>query len=191
MPPPATPAQKVSALSARFTTAGFAHAFGGDVAVEALVQRWPIVRIDLHVFAPPREAAAVLARLAVLGLAADRAAATDRIAVRGGLELDFAGTPLQLRFGVDGLHALAQPRLRRVPFAERYVSVLSAEDLLLEAALAERPAGGPTPSALAAALGPDLDRAYLRRAIAALGGAGPLQDLATLLSGPVAEAPPR
>lgn len=190
MAPPSTPARKVSALAARFTTAGIAHAFGGDVAVGALAQARAIARIDLHVFTPPREAAAVLARLAVLGLAADRAGATDRIAVRGALELDFAGTPLQLRFGVDGLHALAQPRLRRVPFAERYVYVLSAEDVLLEAALAEGRAGGPTPSALAAALGPGLDLAYLRRAIPELGGRGPLQELAALLSGPSLEALP-
>ena len=188
MEPPATSPEKVSALAGRFTTAGFGHAFGGEVALAALARPREVSRIDLHVFSPPREAPAVLARLAVLGLALDRASAAERIAVRGVLELAWAGTPLSLRFGTDGLHALARPRVRRVPFADRFVYVLSAEDVVLEHALAAR--GGPAPElfAVAAALGADLDATYLRRALAQLDAPGALPDLERLLAAGTSKA---
>lgn len=177
MAAPATPEEKVSALAARFTTAGFGHAFGGDVALAALTQTRPVSRIDLHLFAAPPEAPAVLARLAVLGLPLDRASAIDRIAVRGALEVRWAGTPLGLRFGLDGLHALARPRVRRVPFAERFVYVLSAEDVALEMALAAGAGQGAAFASLSAALFTELDHAYLRRALALLDPSGPLPEL--------------
>lgn len=169
MAPPASVADRVAALAARFTTAGYPHAFGGEVALAAHAGARPLTGVVLHVFAPSREAAAVLARLAVLGLEVDRSDAADRIAVHGLAALAWGGTPLAIHFGTDGLHALARPRVRRVPFGDRYLYVLSAEDLVLEQVLADAGGGTARSAEIAAALGPDLDAAYLRFALASLG----------------------
>jgi hypothetical protein len=187
MQPPSTPAAKVSALAARFTTAGYPHAFGGDVALAAHAGCSDAARIDLHVFVAPRESPAILARLAVLGLAIDRAAAIERIAVRGALDLDWAATPLSLRFGVDGLHALARPRVRRIPFADRFIVVLSPEDVLLERALAARRLASPRVEVSAEAFRGDLDVAYLRRSLAALDSAPPVPEIERLLAARAAD----
>jgi hypothetical protein len=167
MAPLTSPAEKVTLLASRFTTAGYAHAFGGQVALAAHAGARALDRIDLHVFAEPREAEAVLARLAAVGVALERTEAKERIAVRGQAELAWDGTPLGLRFGTDGLHGLARPRVRRVPFAERWIYVLSAEDLLLASSLSA--AGDGELSEIVAALGRELDAGYVRAAVSQLG----------------------
>lgn len=169
---------KVSALALRFTTAGIPHAFGGEVAWAAHVRPQPPSRIDLHVFLPVREAPAVLARLAVLGLAMPRAEIETQLVRTRCAEWRWGPTPLALRFGVDGLHALAQPRIRRVPFGERFVYVLSAEDLVLAAAL--RPSGVPLHD-LVSGVGCELDLRYVARSLDALGASGPPPELAGLI----------
>jgi hypothetical protein len=165
----ASPTEQVAALAGRFTTAGFPHAFGGAVALCAHLRGQALDRIDLHVFLAPREAEAVLVRLAVLGVAMDRAEVLKSASIRGRVELAFGATPLALVFGVDDLHRLAQPRVRRVPFAERWIYVLSAEDLVLAKALAEPGAAAAQLEKLVDAFGADLDLAYLRQAFAQLG----------------------
>jgi hypothetical protein len=209
MHPLAAPAEKIAALAARFTTAGFAHAFGGAVALSAHggaaalpahtgavavatrtgtvafsahTRPCPLPGIDLHVFSAPRDADAVLARLAVLGLDMDRAELRQRVAIRGRVELDWGPTPLRVNFGVDGLHALARPRVRRVPFETRWIYVLSAEDLVLASALASPGGGRAELEALVAALGGDLALDYVRRSLVQLGAHGPISALERVIS---------
>jgi hypothetical protein len=182
MHPLATPAEKVTALAARFTTGGFAHAFGGAVALSAHAGPCALPRIDLHVFSAPRDADAVLARLAVLGLDMDRAEMRQRVAIRGHVELAWGPTPLGVSFGLDGLHALARPRVRRVPFDTRWIYVLSAEDLVLASALASPGGGRAELEGLVAALGGDLALDYVRRSLVQLGAHAPIPALERVIS---------
>ncbi len=160
---------KVGALASRFARADIPHAFGGEVALAAHGGPRSFWRIDLHVFLPPGDADAVLARLAVLGIAVRRREALSRIASRRRIDVLWGETPLMLAFGLDGLHALAPRRLRRVPLGERWIQVLSAEDLVLASWLALPRLPAAAVDAMVAAAGDELDRAYLVRASEALG----------------------
>jgi hypothetical protein len=161
--------QKVGRLASRFARADIPHAFGGEVALAAHGGPRPFSRIDLHVFLAPREADAVLARLAVLGIAVRRREALARIASRRRIDVVWGETPLMLAFGLDGLHGLVSRRLRRVPLGERWVQVLSVEDLVLASRLALPRLPAAAVDAMVAAAGEELDRAYLVRASEALG----------------------
>lgn len=165
----ATALERVEALASRFTRADIPHAFGGEVALCAHGGLRSFSRIDLHVFQAPRDAEAVLARLAVLGIAVRRREVLARIAFRHRIDLVWGETPLMLAFGLDGLHGLAKRRARRVPLGRRWIQVLSAEDLVLASWLALPRLPAAEVDALVAAAGEELDRAYLVRAAESLG----------------------
>lgn len=174
--------EKVTALAARFTTAGLPHAFGGALALAAHTGPRPVARIQLHFFVEPREAEPVLARLAVLGVAMERGEVLERIAIRRRVELGWGATPVVLDFGTDGLHELARPRVRRVPFDSRWIYVLSAEDLVLASALSEASDAREELGELLTAAGLELDLDYLRQGLRQLGPAHPPAALERLLA---------
>jgi len=180
---------KVSALAARFHTGGLPHAFGGEVALASQAPQAPAGSIDLHVFLPGTEAPAVLARLAVLGIDLRRQDAAHEIRRSRRVRWQWGPTQLALRFGCDGFHELARARVRRVPWAGRFICVLSAEDLLVEAALQP---GRTDLEGLAdriAAAWPELDRAYVEDGLRRLGAEAPPPALLRLLALPEPGAP--
>jgi hypothetical protein len=113
-------------------------ALGGALALAYATEEPRATRdIDVNVFVPAADAARVFEALPA-GVAhdgADLAAAVTDEQVR----LWWDDTPLDLFFSADAFHAEVAGRCREVPFADRRVRVLCAEDLAVFKAMFDRP----------------------------------------------------
>lgn len=113
------------------------HAFGGALALAYWAEPRATIDIDVNVFVPPDEVAAVLDPLAALG--AEIGGAAEEIARDGQTRVQWAGTPLDLFFAYDAFHHAADTAAVDVPFADARIRVLSAEHLTVCKAVFDRP----------------------------------------------------
>lgn len=107
-----------------------AHAFGGAIALAYYAEPRATVDIDLNVFVAELQADRVLEPLRGLGVATEADAAQE-VAAAGQIRLWWETTPVDLFFRYDPFHDAAEAAVRRVPFADTTIPILSAEHLVV------------------------------------------------------------
>jgi hypothetical protein len=156
-------ADKVLLLEEGCTGRGIPHAFGGAIALAYYATPRATIDIDLNVFVPTERADDVLGLLADLGAEPPAEAERARLVRDGQARVRWQGTPVDLFFAYDALHASCLERRRTLPFGDgETLHVLSAEDLAIFKALFDRDKDWRDLEELVFALGPELDAAYAR-----------------------------
>jgi hypothetical protein len=141
---PLSPEGKTLAVDQVLAGAGIRHAIGGAIALGLYAEPRPIRDIDVNVFVPPRRRAEVEDTLAPLA----------------------EGVPIHLFFSEDALHEVMPAAVRRVPFADSTIPIVSPEHLLIRKAMLNRPKDWPDIESLLASATPfDLDEieSWVRR----------------------------
>lgn len=116
---------------------GVPHAFGGALALAYYAEPRATQDIDLNVFVDGSRAAAVLDRLAPLGVVTADAATTA--SSDGQVRVHWGRTPVDLFFAYDRFHDAARRAARAVPFAGTRISVLAPEHLVVCKVVFDRP----------------------------------------------------
>ena len=111
------------------------HAFGGALALAYYAEPRATIDIDLNVFVPPTQAAAVLGVLAPLGVHGS----IELAPADGQVRLWWGNNPVDLFFSYDRLHDAAAKAVRTVPFAETAIPILSANHLVVFKTVYDRP----------------------------------------------------
>jgi hypothetical protein len=114
------------------------HAFGGALALAYYAEPRSTVDIDVNVFVPSAESAAAITALAPLGIDADQRSLDDARRL-GQVRLRWNDTPVDLFFSYDPFHDAAARAVRRVPFADATIPILSAEHLTVCKVVFDRP----------------------------------------------------
>lgn len=134
--PEPTLVDKVVAIHAALEDAGIPHAIGGALALAFYGEPRTTVDIDVNVFMPPSESAAVGEVLGQLGVALDRMPMAER---DGQVRLWWGRTPVDLFFAYDEVHQTMAAGVVQVPFAGIDLPILRAEDLVFCKAVFDRP----------------------------------------------------
>jgi len=113
------------------------HAFGGALALAYHAEPRATVDIDLNVFVPSGRAGEALEPLRELGVDTEGAAAA--IGRDGQARVMWQETPVDLFFAYDRFHDAAQKTVRRVPFGDAFIAVLSPEHLTVCKVVFDRP----------------------------------------------------
>lgn len=104
------------------------HAFGGALALAYYAEPRATIDIDINVFVPTADCAAVVRPLLRLGVEIDDEA-LELVARDGQARVFWEATPLDLFFAYDAFHDAAAAARRKVPFAARTIWILSPEHL--------------------------------------------------------------
>ena len=129
---------QVVAVADALDTSVVPWAFGGALALAYATREPRGTRdIDVNVFVAAAQAQAVFAALpdGVVSTSSDAAAAE----AEGQVRLWWEKTPIDVFFAVDRFRHEVYARCRRVPFADRMIPVLCAEDLAVFEAMFDRP----------------------------------------------------
>lgn len=154
---------KVLAVDRALAEAGIAHAIGGAIAFAYYGEPRATLDIDVNVFAPTDRWPETAAALAPLGI--------DVAVDEGELHRDreakpmWDRNPVHLFFSFDELHAAMPAAVRRVPFADGTIPIVSPEHLMIRKAMLDRSKDWPDVEAILVAQTPlDLDavRSWLR-----------------------------
>jgi nucleotidyltransferase AbiEii toxin of type IV toxin-antitoxin system len=129
--------EKVVAIHERLTRAKTAHAFGGALALAYYAEPRATIDIDLNLFVSPTSYASVEKNLAELGVSDGG----DPVAVErdGQCRLRWEDTPVDLFFAYDDLHDAMRRAIRKEPFGETTIPILSPEHLLVCKTIFNRP----------------------------------------------------
>jgi hypothetical protein len=129
--------EKILAIHGRLQESKTPHAFGGALALAYYAEPRATIDVDLNVFLAPSSYEAVRAGLAALSVGGG----PERRAVErdGQCRLWWGRTPIDLFFAYDALHEAMRTALRREPFAEASIPVLSPEHLIVCKAVFNRP----------------------------------------------------
>jgi hypothetical protein len=136
MPEPSLP-EKIVAIDVALDEAKIAHAFGGALALAYYAEPRATIDVDVNLFSSPQAHPEVLGALAPLGVEAPDAAASE-IERDGQSRWWWGRTPVDLFFAYDDLHDAMRDALRRVPFGEDRIPILSAEHLVVCKAIFDR-----------------------------------------------------
>jgi hypothetical protein len=130
-------AQKLLAVDDALTDAGFAHAFGGAIALAYCTEEPRGTRdLDVNVFARPSRAADVL-RAFPRGVSVDDDAI--RVARREGqVRVWWDDTPIDVFLDAHRFHRQVAEGVRAVPFSGREIPVLGCTALVVFKALFDR-----------------------------------------------------
>lgn len=129
--------EKALALDEALDDARIGHAFGGALALAFHIMEPRGTRdIDLNVFVPTSDARAVLSSLptAVAWTPRD----LDEIARNGQVRVFWDDTPVDLFFVTHPFHTNAATHTELVPFADREIPILAADDLAVFKAFFDR-----------------------------------------------------
>ena len=121
-------AERIIAIHAALATVP--HAFGGALALAYYAEPRATIDIDLNVFLPVERYDDVAAPLRTLGVNMDDEAAA-LVARDGQARVWWDETPVDLFFAYDAFHDAAARALRRVPFADGEIPILSPEHLVV------------------------------------------------------------
>lgn len=135
MSEPALP-DKVVAVGRGLDAARIRHAFGGALALAYYAEPRATIDVDVNLFCPPGEHARVRSALDPLGVDWN----VDLIALErdGQCRVWWGRTPIDLFFAYDPFHEAMKRSLRRVPFGEETIPILSPEHLLVCKAVFDR-----------------------------------------------------
>lgn len=129
-------AEKVVAIDAAL--AEVPHAFGGALALAYYAEPRATADVDVNVFVPVERAEEALGPLRSLGVAVDEPRVVETIARDGQARAWWGRTPVDLFFAYDPFHDAAARAVRRVPFAEGEIPILSASHLAVCKAVFDR-----------------------------------------------------
>ncbi len=120
--------EKIVLLHDSLVEGDVAHAFGGALALGwCVTDARGTVDVDVNIFAPPDDVAAVLAHLPTqVGWDDDDVAVLER---DGQARLWWDGTPIDLFFNTTDFHEQAAARARWEPFSGRELPFLACRDL--------------------------------------------------------------
>jgi hypothetical protein len=135
MSEPSLPDKLISVDDA-LTAAKVAHAFGGALALAYYAEPRATADIDVNVFCAVEQYPAVATALAELGV--DAVTDLEKLNRSGQCRLRWGRTPIDLFFAYDRLHDEMARDLRRVPFAEAQIPILSPEHLMICKAVFDR-----------------------------------------------------
>ena len=119
--------------------AGVGHAFGGALALAYYAEPRATIDIDLNVFVDPERMAEALGPLSELGVRTDDPELLGLIATQGQARVMWDATPIDLSFAYDAIHDAMSARVRRVPFGEGRITILSPEHLTVCKVIFDRP----------------------------------------------------
>ncbi len=114
------------------------HAIGGALALAYYAEPRATIDIDLNVFVSPERWSEVIDALAPLGIKVEGldAKALER---DGQCRLWWGDNPIDLFFAYDPIHTEMKKEVRRVPFADTTIPILSPEHLAVCKAMFDRP----------------------------------------------------
>lgn len=128
---------KVVAIHRCLAGAKIAHAFGGALALAYYAEPRATIDIDINLFCSPSTYLTIEHHLCGLGVGDGvMPAAVER---DGQCRLKWGNTPLDLFFAYDDLHEAMRRAIRRQPFGDTSIPVLSPEHLLTCKAVFNRP----------------------------------------------------
>lgn len=130
-------AEKALAINVALTESGYAHAFGGALALAFHIAEPRGTRdIDINVFVPANDARTVL------GILPPEVQWTDddveEVARNGQVRVFWDDTPLDLFFVTHPFHENAAAHVEFVPFAGHQIPILAADDLAVFKAFFDR-----------------------------------------------------
>jgi len=128
---------KVVALDEALARAKIDHAFGGALALAYYAEPRATVDVDINVFVPPEDHEEVFAALAPLGVR--RPEDADRLERDGQSRWRWGPNPVDLFFAHDPIHAAMKRDVRKVPFGDVRIPILSPEHLIVCKVLFDRP----------------------------------------------------
>jgi hypothetical protein len=135
MPEPSLPS-KLIAVDEALDAAGIAHAFGGALALAYYGEPRATADVDVNVFCSVDDYPAVAAALSPIGV--DSVTDLAKLTKSGQCRLLWGRTPIDLFFAYDRLHDEMERDLRRVPFADVKIPILSPEHLMICKAFFDR-----------------------------------------------------
>lgn len=159
-----TPPELAVAVSQMLTAAGIAHAVGGALALGFYAAPRATFDVDLNIFVDADEPCNALDALRAGGVEIEPGAVRT-IADRGDLFVEHGGCRLDLFFSSIPLQHRAAQRTRQVELLGTSVPILSAEDMVVLKLLFNRHKDIVDIEHLVAAVGSELDRAYVRSAL--------------------------
>lgn len=127
---------KLIAVDEALTAADVEHAFGGALALAYYAEPRATIDIDVNVFCTVEDFARVAEALVVVGV--DVVTDIAELTRSGQCRLLWGRTPIDLFFAYDELHDDMRLDLRRVPFAEVMIPILSPEHLIVCKAVFDR-----------------------------------------------------
>jgi hypothetical protein len=107
------------------------HAFGGAIALAYYAEPRATIDIDVNLFVGVDRYREVAARLARLGIEADRPEIVDQVLRNGQGRVLWDGTPVDLFFRYDPFHDAAAAARIKVPFGDTTIPILSATHLIV------------------------------------------------------------
>lgn len=135
MPEPSLPA-KLIAVDEALDAANIAHAFGGALALAYYAEPRSTSDVDVNVFCSVDDYPTVAKALSAIGV--DSVTDLEKLTRSGQCRLLWGRTPIDLFFAYDSLHDEMKRDLRRVPFAEVTIPILSPEHLMVCKAFFDR-----------------------------------------------------
>ena len=128
---------KVVAIHSALTDGGIDHAFGGAIALAYYSEPRATVDIDVNVFVPTGQTAAVQGPLERLGI--EWTVPPDLLERDGQCRLRWDRNPVDLFFSYDDVHLAMARAIRIVPFGESTIPILSPEHLMVCKCVFDRP----------------------------------------------------
>lgn len=153
--------RKVVALHDRLARSGLPYAFGGAIALNYHREPRSTLDVDINVFIPAERHQEVLIVLGGLFALPDREQVELRLANDAQARTRWENTYVDLFLANTDFHASMAERIERKPFDGAEIPVLSIEDLLICKVLYNRPKDWLDVSAVVAAEGPLINRAYI------------------------------
>lgn len=128
---------KVAALDRALGQAKIDHAFGGALALAYYAEPRATVDVDINVFVPPEEHENVFSAIRPLGIV--RPEDADRLLRDGQSRWRWGRNPVDLFFANDPIHTAMKKAVRKVPFGDVRIPILSPEHLVVCKAFFDRP----------------------------------------------------
>ncbi len=129
--------EKVVAIHEALAAARIPHAIGGALALAYYAEPRTTIDVDVNVFVPVDRWPRVRDALSPLGV--DVTADDAALQRDGQVRLWWGRNPVDLFFAYDPFHERMRGSVRRVPFADRTISILAPEHLAVCKAMFDRP----------------------------------------------------
>lgn len=130
--------EKIVLIASALTRESVPFAFGGALALAYYAEPRATIDVDVNIFATPELAPATFAALQGLGARVDLVAHLEAVRREGQVRIVWGRSPLDLFFAYDPFHDACRAAIRRVPFGDVMIPILSAEHLIVFKAVFDR-----------------------------------------------------